>query len=71
YLLLEGRGPLVMTSANYSDEPIVKDNDEARERLAELADAFLMHDRDIYAHCDDSVMRVFEGHELPIRRSRG
>ncbi|MDW8327073.1 MAG: carbamoyltransferase HypF [Anaerolineales bacterium] len=58
-LLLEGRGPLVMTSANYSDEPIVKDNDEARERLAELADAFLMHNRDIHVHCDDSVMRVF------------
>ncbi len=71
YLLLEGRGPLVMTSANYSDEPIVKDNGEARERLAELADAFLMHDRDIHAWCDDSVMRVFEGRELPIRRSRG
>lgn len=71
YLLLEGRGPLVMTSANYSDEPIVKDNDEARERLGALADAFLMHDRDIHAHCDDSVMRVFEGRELPIRRSRG
>ena len=71
YLLLEGRGPLVMTSANYSDEPIVKDNDEARERLGALADAFVMHDRDIHAHCDDSVIRVFEGHELPIRRSRG
>ncbi len=83
-LLLEGRGPLVMTSANYSDEPIVKDNAEARERLAPLADAFLMHNRDIHVHCDDSVMRVLDlqsqisspsrgesGDHLPLRRSRG
>jgi len=83
-LLLEGRGPLVMTSANYSDEPIVKDNAEARERLAQLADAFLMHNRDIHVHCDDSVMRVLDlqsptsgssrleiGEYLPLRRSRG
>jgi hydrogenase maturation protein HypF len=60
-----------MTSGNYSDEPIVKDNDEALERLAPLADAFLLHNRDIHVHCDDSVMRLFEGHELPVRRSRG
>ncbi len=74
YLLLaqtELSKTLVMTSGNYSDEPIVKDNDEALERLAPLADAFLLHNRDIHAHCDDSVMRVFEGHELPVRRSRG
>jgi hydrogenase maturation protein HypF len=83
-LLLEGRGPLVMTSANYSDEPIVKDNAEARERLAQLADALLMHNRDIHVHCDDSVMRVLNlqspisansssknGDYLPLRRSRG
>ena len=63
--------PLIMTSANLSDEPIVKDNDEALQHLAGLADAFLMHDRDIHIHCDDSVVRVFEGRELPVRRSRG
>ena len=62
---------LVMTSGNYSNEPIVKDNDEALTKLGELADGFLLHNRDIYVPCDDSVIRVFEGHELPIRRSRG
>ncbi|MFN0087673.1 MAG: carbamoyltransferase HypF [Blastocatellia bacterium] len=62
---------LVMTSGNLSDEPIARENDEARERLAPLADAFLLHNRGIHAQCDDSVIRVFEGRELPIRRSRG
>lgn len=72
---------LVMTSGNLSEEPIATDNDEARKRLSQLADAFLMHDRDIYIRCDDSVARVFDngaltaGHNTssiyPIRRSRG
>ena len=62
---------LVMTSGNISDEPIVSDNDEASERLSGLADAFLLNNRDIAARCDDSVMRVWRGAELPIRRSRG
>jgi hydrogenase maturation protein HypF len=62
---------LVMTSGNYADEPIVKENGEALEHLAGLADAFLLHNRAIHVHCDDSVIRVVEGHELPIRRSRG
>ncbi len=70
-LLLAGRGPLVMTSGNLSDEPIVIDNQEARERLGPIADAFVMHDRGIHTRCDDSVVRVWRGAELPIRRSRG
>ncbi len=63
--------PLVMTSGNYSEEPIATDNDEASDRLAPLADAFLLHNRDIHIRCDDSVVRVYEGRELPLRRSRG
>ena len=62
---------LVMTSGNYSDEPIATDNDEALERLSSLADAFLLHNRAIHVPCDDSVVRVFANRELPLRRSRG
>lgn len=71
HYLLMGDRPLVMTSGNRGDEPIVHDNTEARERLADLADAFLMHDQEIHVACDDSVVRVFNGHEYPLRRSRG
>jgi len=65
------RRVLVMTSGNFSEEPIATSNADAINRLSALADAFLLHDRDIHVRCDDSVVRVFEGHELPIRRSRG
>lgn len=62
---------LVMTSGNLSEEPIVHDNAAAFNRLAPLADAFLLHDRDIHVPIDDSVVRVFEERALPIRRARG
>lgn len=63
--------PIVLTSGNLSEEPISINNNEARERLSKLADAFLMHNRDIHIRCDDSVGRIFEKKIFPIRRSRG
>jgi len=64
--------PLVMTSGNLAEEPICTDNVEARERLSGLAEAFLMHDRDIHIRTDDSVMRVLPDlGDYPLRRSRG
>jgi hydrogenase maturation protein HypF len=71
HLLLDAGGPLVMTSANRSDEPICFTADDAAHRLGALADAVLDHNRAIHVPCDDSVVRVVDGHELPIRRSRG
>ncbi len=71
HLLLEPGDVWVMTSANYASEPIVKGNTEAREKLLDLADVLLLHDRAIHVHCDDSVVRVAGGRELPVRRSRG
>lgn len=72
HLLLERMGmPLVMTSGNRSDEPIAIDNAEARERLADVADAFLLHDREIVARYDDSVVRVAAGRPVFLRRARG
>ena len=60
-----------MTSANLSEEPIAIDNDEARLRLGAIADAFLMHDREILQRCDDSVMAVVDSAPQLIRRARG
>ncbi|MGC8837341.1 MAG: Sua5/YciO/YrdC/YwlC family protein, partial [Anaerolineae bacterium] len=68
HLLLRDVGrPLVMTSGNLSEEPIAAENDEALRRLGDLADAFVLHNRDIYARYDDSVWFVpgvdHEGHK--------
>jgi hydrogenase maturation protein HypF len=60
-----------MTSGNLSDEPIAVTNEDARETLRTVADAFLMHDRDIHVRCDDSVAAVFRGKTVFHRRSRG
>ena len=62
---------LIMTSGNLTDEPICHDDDDARRRLRGIADSWLLHDRPIHVPCDDSVVCVDEGDELPIRRSRG
>ena len=70
-LLNDAARPLVMTSANYSDEPIVYENDEAIEHLAAIADLLLLHDRRIETRCDDSVARVIAGRPVLLRRSRG
>ncbi len=71
-LLFEsGADVLVMTSANFSEEPIVNDNDEALSRLTGIADAFLLHNRPIYLKCDDSVTIHLSGELRHIRRSRG
>jgi hydrogenase maturation protein HypF len=64
-------GPFVLTSGNVSDEPIAYEDADALARLAGIADAFLLHDRRIHVRTDDSVVRVFDGRELPVRRSRG
>lgn len=72
HLLLDAvGGPLVMTSANRSDEPICCANDEAIARMAGIVDAFVVHDRPIASRCDDSVAHVVAGAPVVMRRSRG
>jgi len=70
-LLADAGTTLVMTSGNVSDEPIAFHDDDACERLAEIADVFLLHDRPIETRTDDSVVRHAEGRRMLLRRSRG
>jgi hydrogenase maturation protein HypF len=63
--------PLVMTSGNLSEEPMVAENEEAMAKLSSIADEFLLHDRGIYARCDDSVVLVEDRTVRVIRRARG
>ena len=70
-LMHDVRRPLVMTSGNLSEEPLAYRNGEALDRLAGIADLFLLHDREIETRCDDSVARVIAGAPTVLRRSRG
>jgi len=76
YLLFEqlndrGTDVLVMTSGNISDEPLICKNEPALERLADVADAFLMHDREIYRQVDDSIVHFVDEQPVFLRRARG
>jgi hydrogenase maturation protein HypF len=72
HLLMRELGfPIVATSGNIANEPIVTDETEALQRLAAVADFFLVHDRPIVRPLDDSVARIVCGRELVLRRARG
>ncbi|MEP0822451.1 MAG: carbamoyltransferase HypF [Ignavibacterium sp.] len=70
-LLRELRFPVVATSGNLSNEPICTDEKEALHRLRGIADRFLVHDRPVVRHVDDSIVRILLGRELVLRRARG
>ncbi len=62
--------PLIMTSGNISEEPIAAENLEALEKLKDICDYFLIHNRDIYCRYDDSVIKIFKDKEMIVRRAR-
>lgn len=70
-LMQEGHRLLIMTSANFSEEPLVYRDDDAGRNLSNIADAFLIHNRDIHRPCDDSVVSGVGNRVVPVRRSRG
>ncbi len=70
-ILAEFGAPLVATSGNLSGEPVLTDNDAADERLADIADGFLHHNRPIQRPADDSVLRTLGGRARPLRLGRG
>jgi hydrogenase maturation protein HypF len=72
HLLMSALGfPVVATSGNLSDEPICTDERDALQRLSGIANLFLVHNRPIVRHVDDSIVRVMMGRELALRRARG
>ena len=72
HLLMHELGfPVIATSGNLSDEPICINEREALERLRGIADLFLVHDRPIVRHADDSIVRIMAGWESIQRRARG
>ena len=70
-LFAAGLRPLVMTSANLSSQPLTYRDEDALRDLADVADAFLLHNREIFRPIDDSVVLTFRDHAVPIRRARG
>lgn len=70
-MLRELGSPVVATSGNLTDEPICTDEREALVRLGAIADLFLVHNRPIRRHVDDSILRVVMGREMMLRRARG
>jgi len=70
-LMAELKFPVIATSGNLSDEPICINGLEALDRLRGIADLFLIHDRPIVRHVDDSIVRVMLGREIILRRARG
>jgi hydrogenase maturation protein HypF len=72
HLLLADFGkPIIATSGNLSEEPIAKENEEAFERLKEIADGFLVHDRSVHSRYDDSVVQFLSSERAILRRARG
>jgi hydrogenase maturation protein HypF len=63
--------PLIMTSANISEEPIISENWQAFEKLSDICDYFLVHNRKISSRYDDSLLRIFNGRQMLLRRARG
>ena len=62
---------IILTSGNFSNEPILIDNADAIEKFSSITDALVLHNRDIFNRTDDSVVRIMDGHERILRRSRG
>jgi hydrogenase maturation protein HypF len=70
-LFNQGLDVLVMTSGNISDEPLICKNQKTLDRLGDVADAFLMHDREIYRQVDDSIVHIIDDQSVLLRRARG